>query len=151
MFSESLVALVTPMGEDGRIDYECLGRLIDWHVESGTNALVIAGTTGESATLAKDEHARVITTSVELADGRIPVIAGTGSNSTQQTIELSQEVGRSAISGYLMAKSSHRSMKESAMTWVTVFAVVITSSASILPVTIPRMLALQLYPWIFFR
>jgi 4-hydroxy-tetrahydrodipicolinate synthase len=102
MFSGSLVALVTPMGEDGRIDYECIDRLIDWHVESGTNALVIAGTTGESATLSKSEHAEVIMTAVDLANGRIPIIAGTGSNSTQQTIELSQEVGRSPIAGYLM-------------------------------------------------
>jgi 4-hydroxy-tetrahydrodipicolinate synthase len=101
MFTGSLVALVTPMGEDGRIDYECLRRLIDWHVGAGTAALVIAGTTGESATLAKSEHAEVIHRSVEMADGRIPVIAGTGSNSTQQTIELSQEVGKSAIAGYL--------------------------------------------------
>ncbi|MGI9343317.1 MAG: 4-hydroxy-tetrahydrodipicolinate synthase [Gammaproteobacteria bacterium] len=102
MFSGSLVALVTPMGEDGRIDYECIDRLIDWHVEAGTNALVIAGTTGESATLSKTEHAEVIMTAADIADGRIPIIAGTGSNSTQQTIELSQEVGRSPIAGYLM-------------------------------------------------
>lgn len=102
MLTGSLVALVTPMREDGRIDFDCLGRLIDWHVDAGTAALVIAGTTGESATLDSAEHAEVITMSVELAGGRIPIIAGTGSNSTQQTVRLSQEVGRSAISGYLM-------------------------------------------------
>jgi len=102
MLTGSLVALVTPMGQDGRIDFDCLGRLVDWHIEAGTSALVIAGTTGESATLDKSEHARVIATAVELTDGRIPVIAGTGSNSTQQTIELSREVGRCAIAGYLM-------------------------------------------------
>ncbi|MBT8441668.1 MAG: 4-hydroxy-tetrahydrodipicolinate synthase [Gammaproteobacteria bacterium] len=102
MFTGSLVALVTPMGSDGSIDYACLQRLIDWHVDAGTAALVIAGTTGESATLTKSEHADVICRSVEMAGGRIPVIAGTGSNSTQQTIELSQKVGTSAIAGYLM-------------------------------------------------
>jgi len=102
MFTGSLVALVTPMGDDGHIDYECLERLIEWHVDAGTAGLVIAGTTGESATLAKSEHAVVIHRSVEIANGRIPVIAGTGSNSTQQTIELSREVGKSAIAGYLM-------------------------------------------------
>ncbi|MFW2404461.1 MAG: 4-hydroxy-tetrahydrodipicolinate synthase [Gammaproteobacteria bacterium] len=102
MFTGSLVALVTPMGDDGQIDYACLERLIDWHAEAGTAALVIAGTTGESATLTKSEHADVICRSVEMAGGRIPVIAGTGSNSTQQTIELSQKVGKSAIAGYLM-------------------------------------------------
>lgn len=96
------MALVTPMDACGRIDYECLHRLVDWHVEAGTSALVIAGTTGESATLDKTEHAEVIRMSVEYADGRIPIIAGTGSNSTQQTIELSQEVGEDPIAGYLM-------------------------------------------------
>ncbi len=102
MFKGSLVALVTPMSADGRIDYECLERLIDWHVESGTNGLVIAGTTGESATLSKPEHADLICRSADIAAGRIPVIAGTGSNSTQQTIDLSREVGNSGIDGYLM-------------------------------------------------
>jgi len=90
------------MGSDDHIDYACLQRLIDWHVDAGTVALVIAGTTGESATLSKSEHADVICRSVEMAGGRIPIIAGTGSNSTQQTIELSQKVGQSAIAGYLM-------------------------------------------------
>ncbi len=102
MFKGSLVALVTPMSADGRIDYECLERLIDWHVESGTNGLIIAGTTGESATLSKPEHADLICRSADIAAGRIPVIAGTGSNSTQQTIDLSREVGNSGIDGYLM-------------------------------------------------
>jgi 4-hydroxy-tetrahydrodipicolinate synthase len=102
MFTGSLVALVTPMGEDGRIDYPCLQRLIDWHVDAGTAALVIAGTTGESATLNKDEHVEVIRRAVEFADGRIPVVAGTGSNSTGQTIGLSQKVGKSGIAAYLM-------------------------------------------------
>lgn len=102
MLSGSLVALVTPMGEGDAIDFDCLRRLIDWHAEAGTAALVIAGTTGESATLGKPEHAELIARSVDLAAGRLPIIAGTGSNSTRQTIELSQEVGRSDIAGYLM-------------------------------------------------
>ena len=102
MLTGSLVALVTPMGDDGRIDFDCLRQLVDWHVDAGTAGLVIAGTTGESATLDKSEHAQVITTAVEFAAGRLPIIAGTGSNSTQQTIDLSQEVGRADIAGYLM-------------------------------------------------
>ncbi|MFQ5635516.1 MAG: 4-hydroxy-tetrahydrodipicolinate synthase, partial [Gammaproteobacteria bacterium] len=102
MFTGSLVAVVTPMGQDGQIDYDCLQRLVDWHVEAGTAGLVVAGTTGESATLTRPEHAEVIRRAIEFASGRIPVIAGTGSNSTQQTIELSQEVGRYALAGYLM-------------------------------------------------
>lgn len=102
MLKGSIVALVTPMSADGRIDYECLERLIDWHVESGTDGLVIAGTTGESATLSKSEHVDLIRRSADITAGRIPVIAGTGSNSTQQTIDLSLEVGDADIDGYLM-------------------------------------------------
>jgi 4-hydroxy-tetrahydrodipicolinate synthase len=102
MLKGSFVALVTPMSADGRIDYECLEHLIDWQIEQGSNALVIAGTTGESATLSKTEHVELICRSAEIAAGRIPIIAGTGSNSTQQTIELSLEVADFGIDGYLM-------------------------------------------------
>ncbi len=102
MFKGSLVALVTPMSEDGRIDYECLERLIDWHVESGTAGLVVAGTTGESSTLSKTEHAGLIRRVADIAAGRLPVIAGTGSNSTRQTMNLSVEVADAGIDGYLM-------------------------------------------------
>ena len=102
MLKGSFVALVTPMSVDGRIDYECLQRLIDWHIEEGSDALVIAGTTGESATLSKAEHVGLIRRSAEIAAGRIPIIAGTGSNSTQQTIDLSLEVGDFGIYGYLI-------------------------------------------------
>jgi len=102
MLKGSFVALVTPMSADGRIDYECLERLIDWQVEQGSDGLVIAGTTGESATLSKTEHVDLIRRSVDIAAGRLPIIAGTGSNSTQQTIDLSIEVADSGIDGYLM-------------------------------------------------
>lgn len=102
MFRGSLVALVTPMHPDGTLDFACLERLVDWHVEQGSDALVIAGTTGESATLGRDEHVEVIRIAAERARGRIPVIAGTGSNSTAQTIDLSRAVGELPIAGYLM-------------------------------------------------
>lgn len=102
MFSGSLVALVTPMRPDGTVDFAGLKKLVDWHVEQGTDALVIAGTTGESATLARDEHVEVIRVAAEQAGGRIPVIAGTGSNSTAQTIDLSKAVGALPIAGYLL-------------------------------------------------
>lgn len=102
MFSGSLVALVTPMRPDGTVDFACLKKLVDWHVEQGTDALVIAGTTGESATLARDEHVEVIRVAAEQAGGRIPVIAGTGSNSTAQAIDLSKAVGVLPIAGYLL-------------------------------------------------
>jgi 4-hydroxy-tetrahydrodipicolinate synthase len=102
MFHGSLVALVTPMRQDGAVDYDCMRQLIDWHVAEGTEALVIAGTTGESPTLEKTEHIEVIAAAVEFAGGRIPVIAGTGSNSTAQTVALSQAVGKYPIAGYLV-------------------------------------------------
>lgn len=103
MFTGSLVALVTPMKRgNGRIDIDCLARLIDWHIDQGTAGIVVAGTTGESATLDKAEHVEILLAAAEIAAGRIPIIAGTGSNSTQQTIELSQVVGRSGIAAYLI-------------------------------------------------
>ena len=102
MFKGSLVALITPMSADGSIDYACLQRLIDWHIEEGTTGLVIAGTTGESATLSTHEHVKLIQRCAEFVAGRIPVIAGTGSNSTRQTIELSAEVHATQIDAYLM-------------------------------------------------
>jgi 4-hydroxy-tetrahydrodipicolinate synthase len=98
----SLVALVTPFDDHNRVDYTALKRLIDFHVAEGTDGLVVAGTTGESATLATEEHIELITRAVELADGRLPVIAGTGSNSTSQTVDLSVAVGDTGISGYLL-------------------------------------------------
>ena len=102
MFKGSLVALVTPLDRDNRVDYESLKRLIDFHVEQGSDGLVIAGTTGESATLERAEHIELITRSVEISDGRLPIIAGTGSNSTAQTIKLSCAVGETGIDAYLI-------------------------------------------------
>jgi 4-hydroxy-tetrahydrodipicolinate synthase len=102
MLSGSIVALVTPMNSDGSISYRALGKLIDFHVQNGSQALVIAGTTGESATLTHAEHVALIERSCELAAGRIPIIAGTGSNSTAQTLALSREVDRFAVDGFLV-------------------------------------------------
>lgn len=87
-FSGSIVALVTPMHADGSIDWDVLSTLVDWHVESGTNAIVAVGTTGESPTLGFAEHRKFIARTIELAAGRIQVIAGTGANSTAEAIEL---------------------------------------------------------------
>jgi len=102
VFKGSLVALVTPFDGDNAVDYAALGRLVEFHVENGSDGLVVAGTTGESATLGRDEHVELIERAVELAAGRLPVIAGTGSNSTAQTIDLSRAVAGSAIDGYLV-------------------------------------------------
>ena len=91
MITGSIVALVTPMHADDSIDWDALGRLIDWHIEQGTSSIVSVGTTGESATLDVDEHCEVIRFTVNRAGGRIPIIAGTGANSTREAIELTRE------------------------------------------------------------
>ncbi|MCP4992750.1 MAG: 4-hydroxy-tetrahydrodipicolinate synthase [Gammaproteobacteria bacterium] len=90
MFQGSMVALVTPMMSDGSIDEESLRKLVEWHVSEGTDAIVAVGTTGESATLDEKEHCKVIRQVVEYVAGRIPVIAGTGANSTSEAIALTQ-------------------------------------------------------------
>ncbi|MEK9867193.1 MAG: 4-hydroxy-tetrahydrodipicolinate synthase, partial [Betaproteobacteria bacterium] len=94
MLIGSLVAIVTPMSDDGNIDYSAFKKLIDWHVESGTKGIVVAGTTGESATLTVDEHTALIEAAVAHAAGRVPIIAGTGANSTTEAIELSSHAKR---------------------------------------------------------
>lgn len=88
MLQGSLVAIVTPMFEDGRLDLDVLRALIDWHISEGTDGIVIVGTSGESPTVDFDEHCLLIKTTVEHVAGRIPVIAGTGANSTKEAIEL---------------------------------------------------------------
>lgn len=89
MFKGSLVAIVTPMHEDGRLDLESFRALIDFHVEQGTDGIVVVGTTGESPTVNYEEHHILISTAVKHTAGRIPVIAGTGANSTTEAIDLS--------------------------------------------------------------
>ena len=84
----SLVAIVTPMHEDGSLDLEAFRKLIDWHIKEGTDGIVVVGTTGESPTVDFDEHHLLIKVAVEHANGRVPVIAGTGANSTREAIEL---------------------------------------------------------------
>ncbi|MGC9238839.1 MAG: 4-hydroxy-tetrahydrodipicolinate synthase [Acidithiobacillus sp.] len=90
MFHGSMVALVTPMDSSGSIDFKALRDLVEWHVAEGTHAIVAVGTTGESATLDVREHVEVIRTIVQQSRGRIPVIAGTGANSTAEAIELTK-------------------------------------------------------------
>jgi 4-hydroxy-tetrahydrodipicolinate synthase len=101
VFQGSLVALVTPFDGNNRVDYTSLKRLVEFHVEQGSNGLVIAGTTGESPTLERSEHIELIGRCVEIAAGRIPVIAGTGSNSTAQSIDLSRAVADPGIAAYM--------------------------------------------------
>jgi 4-hydroxy-tetrahydrodipicolinate synthase len=95
MLTGSLVAIVTPMREDGSLDIGRFKSLIDWHIAEGTRGIVVVGTTGESPTVNFDEHKELIHIAVEHAAGRVPVIAGTGANSTAEAVELSESAKRS--------------------------------------------------------
>lgn len=101
MFTGSIVALVTPMDDKGQIDRASLKKLIDYHVASGTSAIVSVGTTGESATLNHDEHVDVVLQTLDLADGRIPVIAGAGANATTEAIALTERFNNTGVVGCL--------------------------------------------------
>ncbi|WP_368164999.1 4-hydroxy-tetrahydrodipicolinate synthase [Aeromonas sp. R6-2] len=97
MLRGSIVALVTPMSPTGEVDWSSLSRLVEYHVASGTSAIVAVGTTGESVTLTQDEHIAVVERCVELAAGRIPVIAGCGSNNTAHAISLARRFEQSGV------------------------------------------------------
>ncbi|MCQ2409744.1 MAG: 4-hydroxy-tetrahydrodipicolinate synthase [Clostridia bacterium] len=100
VFEGVATAIITPMNNDGSVDFEAFGRLIDWQIEEGVNAIVAAGTTGEGSTLTDEEHKAVIKYCVEKTAGRVPVIAGTGSNDTDYAISLTkyaEEVGADAM------------------------------------------------------
>jgi len=101
MFSGSIVAIVTPF-RNGKVDERAFGDLIEWQLANGTNGIVPCGTTGESATLTNDEHHRVIRLSVEVVKGRVPVIAGTGSNSTDEAISLTRHAKEAGADGALL-------------------------------------------------
>lgn len=101
MFKGSITALITPF-KNGLLDEEALRRIVEWQIAEGTHGLVPTGTTGESPTLNFDEHKRVIDVTIEVARGRVPVIAGTGSNSTDEAIELSQHAEKSGADGLLI-------------------------------------------------
>lgn len=102
MFSGSMVAIVTPFNTDGSFDEESYRQLIEFQIENGTDVIVPCGTTGESATLNHDEHERVIKVCIEQVAGRVPVIAGTGSNSTAEAISLSQHAKEMGADGVLL-------------------------------------------------
>ena len=102
MFKGSLVALITPMRQDGSIDEKALAALVDWQINEGTTAIVPAGTTGESPTLNHAEHKRVVEIVIEVANGRAPVIAGTGSNSTEEAIELTRHAKKAGADAALI-------------------------------------------------
>ncbi|ADT86348.1 4-hydroxy-tetrahydrodipicolinate synthase [Vibrio sp. Vb2880] len=101
MFSGSIVALITPFNHDGEVDYLSLKKLVDYHIEAGTDAIVSVGTTGESSTLTIEEHVKVVEKTLEFSDGRIPVIAGTGANATHESVTFSRLLNNTGIAGYL--------------------------------------------------
>lgn len=101
MFSGSIVALVTPFNADGEVDFDSLKKLVEHHVAAGSDGLVAVGTTGESSTLTIEEHVKVVNKVVEFADGRIPVIAGTGANATHESVLFSRLLNGSGIAGCL--------------------------------------------------
>lgn len=102
MLKGSMVALVTPMKADLSLDWEALRKLVEWHIEQGTHGIVAVGTTGESATLDVDEHTQVISAVVEQVAGRVPVIAGTGANSTQEAIFLTKRAKEVGVDACLL-------------------------------------------------
>ena len=102
MFRGSMVAMVTPMHEDGSVDDDGLARLVEFHLESGTDAIIAVGTTGESATLDHDEHREVVRKVIEAAAGRLPVIAGTGANSTAEALHLTRDAAALGADGCLL-------------------------------------------------
>jgi 4-hydroxy-tetrahydrodipicolinate synthase len=102
MIRGSMVALVTPMDAQGRLDWDSLRKLVDFHLENGTHAIVAVGTTGESATLDVDEHIAVIKAVVKQVNGRIPVIAGTGANSTREAVELTRNAKEAGADACLL-------------------------------------------------
>ena len=102
MLTGSMVAMVTPMQADGVVDWNALAKLVDYHVEQGTDAIVSVGTTGESATLEHDEHGEVIRQTVAAAQGRVPVIGGTGANSTAEAIRLTRVAAAAGVSACLL-------------------------------------------------
>lgn len=102
MFRGSMVAIVTPMRADGALDFEALARLVEFHIDNGTDAIIAVGTTGESATLDYEEHIAVVRKVVGQVKGRIPVIAGTGANSTREALHLTQHAMEAGADGCLL-------------------------------------------------
>ena len=102
IFKGSMVAIATPMNVDGSLDFDSLDNLIEFHVKNKTDVIISVGTTGESATLDFKEHSKVIKTTIEIVKGRIPVIAGTGANSTSEAIELTESAKKNGADGCLL-------------------------------------------------
>ncbi len=117
MLHGSIVALVTPMTHDGDIDFDALHRLVEWHLESKTDAIIIAGSTGEAATLTSDERAALISAVVAQVGGRVPVVAGTGTNATAQTVALTQQAADLGVDAALVVVPYYNRPTQHGLQW----------------------------------
>ena len=115
IFTGSGVAIVTPMYEDGKVNYDELARLIEFQIEQGTDAIISCGTTGESATLDHDEHCKVLDFTIQHVNHRVPVIAGTGSNDTMYAVQLAQSAEESGADGLLMVTPYYNKTSQSGL------------------------------------
>lgn len=115
IFTGSGVAIVTPMYEDGKVNYDELARLIEFQIEQGTDAIISCGTTGESATLDHDEHCKVLDFTIQHVNHRVPVIAGTGSNDTMYAVQLAQSAEKSGADGLLMVTPYYNKTSQSGL------------------------------------
>jgi 4-hydroxy-tetrahydrodipicolinate synthase len=150
MFKGSIVAIVTPF-KKGKVDEKALGDLIEWHVAQGTNAIVPCGTTGESATLDYKEHFRVISFTVKAVKGRVPVIAGTGANSTSETLEITKHAKKAGADGALLVAPyynkptqeglyrHYRTVAEKTGIPIVLYNVPGRTAVNILPATVARL------------
>jgi len=150
MFKGSIVAIVTPF-KNGKVDEKALGDLIDWHIGQGTNAIVPCGTTGESATLDYEEHHRVIRFTVGAVNKRVPVIAGTGANSTDETIMITREAKKSGADGALVVAPyynkptqeglyrHYKAVAEAVKIPIVLYNVPGRTAVNILPATVARL------------
>ena len=155
MFHGSIVALITPMTEQGEVDDAALEALVAFHIEEGTDAIVAMGTTGESATFSHKDHRDIVKRIIQLVDGKIPVIAGTGSNSTQEALELTQAAKEDGADGVLLVApyynkppqegiyQHHKLIAESVAIPQLLYNVPSRTSVDILPDTVERLSALS--------
>ena len=155
MLQGSNVALITPMKPNGDVDWPALEGLIDWHLESGTHGIVPVGTTGESATLDHDEHKRVVEHTLRRVDGRIPIIAGTGSNSTAEAVELTAAAAKAGADACLLVTpyynkptpeglyQHYRAVSEAADVPIVLYNVPPRTSCDMQPETVARVAQLE--------
>lgn len=151
IFKGAGVAIVTPMYEDGAVNYDEFARLIDFQIENGTDAIIVCGTTGESSTLTHEEHLNVIRYCVEKVAGRVPVVAGTGSNCTETAIYLSTEAEKYGVDGLLLVSPYYnkatqnglyghfKAVAESVKLPILLYNVPSRTGCNILPETVVRL------------